>query len=124
MSEQRKKKSLDVKSINTDYPFLSWLKRFLFEFLFDGIIVVCWIIGVIFALIGFFNDLGDYYLSFGKVFMTFIGMLYISYIVPIIITILRDLTTLCVIMPVRWWISFLRRPAKTYDLTHEGKLPQ
>lgn len=120
MSEQRKQKSLDVTTINTDYPFLSWLKRFLFEFLFDGIIVISWIVGVIIALVGFFKGIGDDYLSIG----TLIVSLYSAYVIPILVTIVRDLTTICVVMPMRWWISFLRRPAKTYDLTHEGKLPQ
>ena len=35
---------------------------------------------------------------------------------------MRDCATLFVILPIRWLISFLRRPAKTYDLTHVGKI--
>lgn len=122
MSIARRSGSLDVTGIKTDYPFLSWLKRFLFEFLFDAIIVVIWIVGVIAALIGFFKGLSSEYVSFGGALFGFIGTLYAFYVAPIGVTILRDLTTICVVMPMRWWISYLRRPAKTYDLTHEGNI--
>lgn len=120
MSNARKSGSLDVTGIKTDYPFLSWLKRFLFEFLFDAIIVVIWIVGVIVSFYGFFDHLG--HVKFGTAFGELLVSLYGFYVAPIAVTIIRDLTTICVVMPMRWMISFLRRPAKTYDLTHEGKI--
>lgn len=121
MSKARRTGSLDVTSIKTDYPFLSWLKRFLFEFLFDAVIVVIWIVGVIVAIVTI-APLIKYGASFGHILGTFIGILYGFYVMPILVTISRDITTISVVMPIRWWISFLRRPAKTYDLTHEGKI--
>lgn len=123
MSKQRQNNSLDVTHIKTDYPFLSWFKRFLFEFLFDGLILISWLISFIMFIV-FLVKMGDAfrYLGFWNSFFMIILALYTAYCGPVIITIMRDLTTLCVVMPIRWIISFWRRPAKTYDLTHIGSI--
>ncbi len=113
MSNQKQSHALDVTNIKSEWPFLSWLKRFVFEFLFDALIVIWWLIGfILFAINGGFKA-------------EFIGILiglYGVYFAPITISIMRDCATLFVILPIRWLISFLRRPAKTYDLTHVGKI--
>jgi len=48
--------------------------------------------------------------------------LYCIYFGPVTLAILRDALQLLVVLPVRWFVSFLRRPAKTYDLTHTGNI--
>lgn len=123
MSRQRHNNSLDVTHIKTAYPFLSWFKRFLFEFLYDGLILIGWVIGLIFFIITMV-DYGNAFkhMDFGEAFLIIVLSLYSAYCVPVTITILRDLTTIFVVMPFRWLISFFRRPAKTYDLTHTGAI--
>lgn len=123
MSKQRRNNSLDVTHIKTDYPYLSWFKRFLFEFLYDGLILIGWVIGLIFFIITMVNYGEAFeYMDFGNAFLVIVFSLYSAYCVPVTITILRDLTTIFVVMPFRWIISFFRRPAKTYDLTHTGAI--
>lgn len=46
--------------------------------------------------------------------------LYVIYLTPTILAILRDVLVIFIIMPIRWLISLFRRPAKTYDLNHTG----
>ena len=121
MSKQRQNNSLDVTTIKTDYPFLSWFKRFLFEFLFDGLILISWLIGLICFIVLMVKTGGAFkYMGFWSSFWLILVSLYMAYCGPVLVTILRDLTTICVVMPIRWIISFYRRPAKTYDLTHTG----
>jgi len=121
MSKQRQNNALDVTTIKTDYPFLSWFKRFLFEFLFDGLILISWVIGFI-SFIVFMVKMGSAfsYLGFWRSLWLILVSLYSAYCGPLLVTIIRDLTTICVVMPMRWVLSFWRRPAKTYDLTHTG----
>lgn len=121
MSKQRQNNALDVTTIKTDYPFFSWFKRFLFEFLFDGLILISWVIGFI-SFIVFMVKMGSAfsYLGFWRSLWLILVSLYSAYCGPLLVTIIRDLTTICVVMPMRWVLSFWRRPAKTYDLTHTG----
>ena len=116
MSKQKKEKALDVTAINSEYPFLSWLKRFTFDFLIDGLTVIAWLLLLIFFFVKFGSALK--YMGFWWIVMS----LYVIYLSPVILAIVRDLLTIFVVMPVRWLISFFKRPAKTYDLTHVGSI--
>lgn len=116
MSKQRRSGALDVTTIHTEWPFLSWLKRFIFEFLFDALTIISWIIGLIVVII---VATDAYYFNF---FAHFLLPLYAVYLFPFYFSIVRDCTTIFVVLPIRWMISFFRRPAKTYDLTHVGKV--
>lgn len=114
MSEQKKNGALNVTEINSEYPFLSWLKRFIFDFLIDGLTVIAWLLFLIIFFIE--NGKGLKYMGFFEVLI----YLYVIYLTPTILAILRDALLIFVIMPVRWLISLFRRPAKTYDLNHTG----
>ncbi len=114
LSQQRRSHSLEATEIKSEWPLCSWLKRFIFDFLLDGLTLICWLVG----LIAFFTQDGIEYLGFREILI----FLYVIYIVPFLLSLVRDLLTLLVILPVRWWISFWKRPAKTYDLTHIGTI--
>ena len=116
MSNQKRSGALDVTGIHNDWPFLTWLKRFIFEFLFDAFTVIFWAIGFIVWLI---QIIDAHYIQFVPDILI---PLYAIYVAPIVFSIWRDAAIIFIIMPIRWFISFLRRPAKTYDLTHVGKI--
>lgn len=123
LSKQRKEKSLDLIAIKSEFPFLSWLKRFIFDFLIDGLTAIIWIIGFIFTIVIMFVGSGEF--DMDSVFLNillFLVMLYNVYWMPVYLAIIRDMLTICVVMPLRWLVSFFRRPAKTYDLTHVGSI--
>ena len=114
LSKQKKECALDVTAIESEYPFLSWCKRFIFDFLIDGLTAIAWPLFLIESFIE-----GEWK------FITFISaivLLYTIYWSPVILAILRDVLTIFVVMPIRWLISFFKRPAKTYDLTHVGTI--
>lgn len=116
MSKQKENHALDVTSVKSEFPFLSWLKRFTFDFIIDGLTIIWWLVG----LIVFFVVNGKYLGQMG--FFPVLIALYGIYWMPATLAIIRDCLTLFVVMPVRWLISFFRRPAKTYDLTHVGHI--
>lgn len=116
MSKQKKDGALDVTAIKSDYPFLSWLKRFVFDFLIDGLTVIAWLL----FLIVFFVENGRALKYMG--FFDVVFSLYIIYWSPVLLAIMRDMLTIFLVLPIRWLISFFKRPAKTYDLTHVGTI--
>lgn len=48
MNEQKKTGALNVTDINSEFPFLSWLKRFIFDLLIDDITVIAWLVFLIY----------------------------------------------------------------------------
>ena len=113
LSKQKKESALDVTGIQSEFPFLSWCKRFTFDFLIDGLTTLAWPLFLIY-------ELSENMLR-GGFWPVMIG-LYIIYWAPGTLAIIRDLLTIFVVMPIRWFLSFLRRPAKTFDLTHVGTI--
>ena len=95
MSKQKNEGALNITT-QSDFPFLSWIKRFVFEFVIDALTFIAWPL--------------------------FFFTLYMVYFMPVILSIVRDLLNLVIVLPIRWILSFLRRPAKTYDLNHTGNI--
>lgn len=117
--DQRKNHTLDADKIKHEVPFFVWIKRYLFDFLLDGMIAICWLIGLYVIYLFFKNIEAIDYIGVGSYLFSYLLIpLYCVYWLPATITIIRDAITLFIIMPIRWMFSFLRRPAKTYDLTH------
>lgn len=121
MSKQRSEGALNVTT-QSDFPFLSWIKRFIFEFVIDALTFIAW-------PLFFFTSLEDIINCFKLMKHSFVDgligltlLLYIIYFMPVILSIVRDLLNLVIVLPIRWILSFLRRPAKTYDLNHTGNI--
>lgn len=121
MSKQRNEGALNITT-QSDFPFLSWIKRFVFEFVIDALTFIAW-------PLFFFTSLGDIIdcfklmkYDFAEAFFAITITLYIVYFMPVILSIVRDLLNLVIVLPIRWILSFLRRPAKTYDLNHTGNI--
>lgn len=121
MDNQRRNHLLDADKIVHEVPFLVWLKRFLFDFIFDGIAIFGWVFGLILTIIGIVEAAKYDYFNF---FVNLLFPLYATYLIPLSIAIVKDLVTLELVLPMRWILSFFRRPAKTIDLTHAGSILQ
>lgn len=121
LSKQKNEGSLNVTT-KSDLPFLSWLKRFVFEFVIDALTFIAWPLFLICSMSDIIDCFKFMQHDFFGAFIELIIALYIIYFSPVLLSILRDLLNLCVIMPIRWLLSFLRRPAKTFDLTHTGNI--
>ncbi len=106
--------ALRISGINGLWPLLSYLKRFLFEFLFDALIFIAYPVGILFAIIMFMIGVKDDSFSAGLLlfFCTLIG----SYYFPIGVSLCRDFFQLFIILPIRKIVSFFVKPAQQLDL--------
>lgn len=118
LDDQRRNKLLDTSTIEHEVPFFVWLKRFLFDFIFDGIAMFGWLIGIVITMAHAFNAANF------SLMADFVVPLLITYYIPLVMAIMRDTLTFVVVMPVRWLLSYLRRPAKTVDINHSGSIKQ
>ena len=108
---QKKNGSLRIASINSPWPFLSWLKALMLEFAFDFAIFICYFIGPLVAI---------YMLFAGGGFFGFLTTLVGFYYYPVFINAFRDIFQLA-ILPIRKFISWCRKPAQYLDLKVEKK---
>lgn len=106
MSEQRKNQTLSMSHINSLWPFLSYIKRFVFDFLFDALIVLSYVLAVFVALYSWI-DSGE--------FIAFFITLITVYFVPLQIAITRDILQL-VLIPIRKFLSWGSKPAQFMNL--------
>ncbi len=111
LSEQREIGTLNISKITSLWPFLSFLKAFLLEFLIDGFIFIGYFVGLIFALYTFIKT-GE--------FMAFVSVLAGTYFSPILLSLTRDLLQL-LILPFRKFLSWANKPAQYMDLKIENK---
>ena len=110
LSEQREKGALNISKITSLWPFLSFLKVFLLEFLFDGFIFIGYFSGVLFALLSL-SQSG---------FEAFASVLVGTYYSPLFLSLIRDLMHL-LILPFRKFLSWASKPAQYLDLKIENK---
>jgi len=111
LSEQKSAGSINIKKIKSQWPFLSFLKSFIIDFLIDGFILMSYVTAPIAALVVGINDGG---------FGGFLLILIVSYYAPLALSILRDLTQLY-ILPLKKFLSWVKKPAQYMDLKIENK---
>lgn len=111
LSEQRQKEGLNVSKIKSNWPFLSFLKKFIFDFLLDGFIFITYILAPIIAII-----LAIASGSFMSFLMTLVG----AYFIPLALTIVSDFLQLS-ILPFKKFISWASKPAQYMDLEIKNK---
>lgn len=108
-------KTLNVGKIDSPWPFFSWLKRFILEFLLDGLIFIWWLV----ALIFFFVDI----CGSGMSFWDYLSVLYLLYVSgPFVLSLLRDFIVTCILLPFRKFLSWVRKPAQYMDVKHDGTI--
>lgn len=108
-AEQRENGSLKMGTIKGFWPFLSYMKRILCDFLFDAFIVLSYPLGIIAAFI-----------SFKEGFLGFITVLAGVYFLPITFALTRDFIQLTLI-PFRKFLSWGAKPAQFMDLNVNKK---
>jgi len=113
LSKQRQEKSLDITKIETQWPFLSFIKRFTLDFLIDGLIFIVPLIMIIILIVG---CMGDFFMGI----LSFIGS---YFALPLGFSLMRDFLTLS-IMPFRKFLSWVSKPAQYVDIKHSGEIKQ
>lgn len=97
---------MDLNKMTSEWPFLSFLKVFFLEFLFDAISFSSYLIGFLIAIYSWI-DSGE--------FALFIGGLLMTYNIPVTIMLTRDMFKI-LILPFRKYLSWAAKPAQELDL--------
>lgn len=109
----KRSNSLNLRNINNRWPMLTYLKRFFFEYLFDAVSVLSYIVGILVALFMFFKVVSY---SFGAAIGTFFSSIVLFYFFPVFNSILRDWLQLTIVGPVRKFVSWIDKPAQYLDI--------
>ena len=113
--DQKGSNAFDINAIQTPWPYFSWCKRWVIDFGFDACIFITYIIGVIVAFIGFFQDLFSDYLTFGDALTGFITVLVVVYLSPLYWAFVRDFIVF-LLLPVNKFLDWLKKPAQYYEI--------
>ncbi|MBN1950576.1 MAG: hypothetical protein JW801_05200 [Bacteroidales bacterium] len=111
LSIQSENQSLKITNISGLWPFMSFLKAFLLEFLFDGFIFLSYAIGLIAAIV--------WPITSGEIVYVIFGLLY-GYYMPVFLSVFRDLFQLG-LLPFRKYIDWAKKPAQHMDLDIKNK---
>ena len=112
LAEQREKSTLNITKIIGLWPFLSFLKAFILEFLIDGLIFFSYFIGPIVAIF--------YMIKGGGEFSGLVIILIGTYYYPVGFSLIRDFLQL-MILPFRKFLSWASKPAQYMDLEIKNK---
>ena len=111
LAAQKDEGVLNISKINSRWPFLSFLKTFTLDFLFDGIIFIAYIAGFIFAVTIWIID---------GVFSSFSYTMVLVYFSPIAFSLTRDIIQIA-ILPFKKFMSWVSKPAQFMDLEIKNK---
>ncbi|MBR5687811.1 MAG: DUF4339 domain-containing protein [Prevotella sp.] len=119
LAKQKRDRSLRIMGIKTEWPLLSFIKRYIFEFLFDFVIFLSYFVGLIIAIISYtkwISDIPEYLQpNFFDYIKALLFILLPFYNLPVFISLFRDICQIS-LLPIRKLISWFRKPAQYYDL--------
>ena len=115
LAEQKNKGLLDVNNIRGIWPFFSYIKRLLVEFLFDAISFLSYPVGIVSAIVALFI----YIVIHGEqlwIAIIFTGwIILIVYVIPVAMALCRD-TFHLLLLPVNKIINWFRKPPQQIDI--------
>lgn len=117
LAEQKNSDQLSLNNINGLWPFFTFCKRLLLNFIFDAIAFISYPIGIIFAIVNFIIDCThiNAYTSFSDIVGVFIVTLIGFYLYPVFMAIAHDSLEL-MLLPVKKFINWCRKPAQQIDI--------
>ena len=111
LANQRESGGLKISKIVSLWPFLSFLKAFILDFLLDGVIFISYILAPIFGIYSWI-DTGD--------FISFVIYLAYGYFTPVGLSLVRDILQLLT-LPFKKFLSWAAKPAQYMDLEIKNK---
>ncbi len=115
LAEQKNKGLLDVNNIRGIWPFFSYIKRLLVEFLFDAISFLSYPVGIVSAIVALFI----YIVIHGEqlwIAIIFTGwIILIVYVIPVAMALCRD-TFQLLLLPINKIINWFRKPPQQIDI--------
>jgi hypothetical protein len=109
--ETKERSTLSIDKSSSNWPFLSFLKRLLLEFLLDAITLLVYPLGVIVFVAALIQDSSS---------LEALGSLLVVYILPVTLSIWRDLFQIF-ILPFRKYIDWAKKPAQHLNLDIKNK---
>lgn len=109
--ETKESSALSIEKSSSNWPFLSFLKRLLLEFLLDAITLLVYPIGII-VFVAVVIQESSFFAGFGSL----LG----AYIAPVALSIVRDLFQIF-ILPFRKYIDWAKKPAQHLNLDIKNK---
>ena len=122
LAEHKEKGSLDINNITGLWPFFTFCKRLFLDVILDVIAFLAYPIGVLAAFFTFVMTFVDVpsAVSFGEVAVLaiahFIAALFVAYCVPVYTIFINNFIQLCVLLPLRKLIDWLKKPAQHLDV--------
>ena len=111
LANQKDKGGLNISKITSLWPFLSFLKAFILDFLIDGIIFILYVLGLLIGI--------GAWITSGEI-SSFFGVIVGVYFSPIGLSLLRDLLQLLT-LPFKKFLSWASKPAQYMDLEIKNK---
>jgi hypothetical protein len=111
LANQKDKGGLNISKITSLWPFLSFLKAFILDFLIDGIIFILYVLGLLIGI--------GAWITSGEI-SSFFGVIVGVYFSPIVLSLLRDLLQLLT-LPFKKFLSWVSKPAQYMDLEIKNK---
>lgn len=117
LANDRKNCRIDILKNASRWPYLSFCKKIIFEFLIDGFIFISYFLGAIAALIVLvmsIYNIAKYDLSAWELLKP-VGVLILTYYSPLGLSFTRDILTL-LLLPLYKFISWVSKPAQQLDI--------
>jgi len=112
LSAQKEDGGLEISMITGMWPFLSFLKRFIIDFLLDGFIFMAYITAPLIFIFTLING-ADFMVSF-------VSLIIGGYYSPLALSLVRDILQL-LILPFKKFLSWTEKPAQYLDLRINNK---
>jgi hypothetical protein len=111
LANQKEEGTISISKITGLWPFLSFLKAYIFEFLIDGIIFTSYVWGLMIGIVAWIKS--------GEILSFFAGIVSV-YLLPILMSLIRDFLQLLV-LPFKKFLSWASKPAQYMDLEIKNK---
>lgn len=121
LAEQKDKGSLDINKISGLWPFFTFCKRFVIDFLLDTIAFLAYPIGIFSAFVGFVVTCieASPYWGFGETvgnaLLAFLGIILNAYLAPVLTAFAHNILQF-LLLPLRKLIDWLKKPAQHLDI--------
>lgn len=107
--EQNDKKRIECVKTDDMWPFLTFLKRYIFDFLFDAAIFLSYFIGIVVCIV---------IISYDEEFFYVLIAFIVTYYMPYMILLLRDILNIMLI-PFYKFVNWGSKPAQYIEIKNK-----
>jgi hypothetical protein len=129
LSAQKEAGSLNLTNIHSEWPMLTYIKRFTLDFYFDAAAFLAYPLGILWAIwcgidsamyASHLNEMGADSSVFAAFITSLLVTLIVQYFTPVLCYIAHDLCVV-ILLPIRKLIDWFKKPAQHMDLDIKNK---